>query len=310
MAAGVVFKQVLILFVIVGIGFLAGRFKMLSANATSDISAFIMKVTLPATILQSMFREFDARVVRDGVYCLILGVVLVAVYLGLSLFLRRALRVGRKRLGIWSFASAFSNAGFMGFPVANAIYGPDGVFFAAMFVMAINLVAYTLGITVLMKDGGEGKKTSLLKAMLNGATISTILGLIIFVTQIRLPGVVTTVVDYLAATTTPMSMFLTGLYVAGNKLTELVTDRDVLTSAGVKLLLMPLIAFAVIKLLPLGAGTVARNTTLLVMAMPSPAVTMILASRYKCDTGFAGRAVCVSTLLSVGTIPLMMLLAV
>ena len=307
MAAGVVFTQVLILFVIVGIGFLVGRLKLLSANAPADTSAFIMNVTLPATILQSLFREFDARVIRDGIYCLLLGIALVLLFLGLSVILRKPLRVKEGRRGIWSFASAFSNAGFMGFPVAHAIYGPDGVFFAAMFVVAINLVVYTLGVALLMKDG-SGEKNSLKKVLLNGANIATVLGLIVFIGQIKLPGAVTTIVDYLAGTTTPMAMFLTGLYVSGNKLTELVKDKDVLTSAGVKLLVMPLIAFAATRLLPIEAGSVAKNTTLLVMAMPSPAITMILGSHYKCDTTFAGRAVCVSTLLSVGTIPLMMLL--
>ena len=54
-----------------------------------------------------------------------------------------------------------------------------------------------------------------------------------------------------------------------------------------KLVVFPLIVFAALSLIPVDAGTVAKNTTVLVMAMPSPAMAMILASRYRCDTGFA-----------------------
>ena len=310
MVAGVVFIQVLILFVIVGMGFAVGRMKILSANAKTDISRFITTVTLPATILQSLIREFDIRIIRDGVFCLVAGVVLLLIFFPLSFLLRKMMRVGKDRKGLWSFACSISNAGFMGIPVTQAVFGPDGAFFAAMFVVAMNIVMYSIGVAVLMKDG-EGEKGGFLKkVLLNSANLATAAGLILFIGQIKLPDAVVTIVNYLAGITSPLAMFLIGLYVSDNKLTELFKDKDVLTCALVKLLVFPLIAFAAVKLIPVGAGEIARNSTMLVMAMPSPAMTMILASRYRCDTGFAGRAVCVTTLFSLATIPLLMLLAV
>lgn len=310
MVAGVVFIQVLILFVIVGMGFAVGRMKILSANAKTDISRFITTVTLPATILQSLIREFDARVVRDGVYCLVIGLVLLLVFFPLSFLLRKMLRVGEGRKGLWSFACSISNAGFMGIPVTQAVFGPDGAFFAAMFVVAMNIIMYSIGVAVLMKDG-EGEKGGFLKkVLLNSANLATAAGLILFIGQIRLPDAVVTIVNYLAGITSPLAMFLIGMYVADSNLSELFKDKDVLTCSLVKLLVFPLIAFAAVKLIPVEAGEIAKNSTILVMAMPSPAMTMILASRYRCDTGFAGSAVCVTTLFSLATIPLLMLIAV
>ena len=309
MVAGVVFIQVLILFVIVGMGFAVGRFKILSENAKTDISRFITTVTLPATILQSLIREFDIRIIRDGVFCLAAGLVLLLIFFPLSFALRKALRVGDKRKGLWSFACSISNAGFMGIPVSQAVFGPDGAFFAAMFVVAMNIIMYSIGVAVLMRDG-EGETGGFLKkVLLNSANLATAAGLVIFIGQIPLPDAVVTIVNYLAGITSPLAMFLIGLYVSDSKLSELFKDKDVLTCSLVKLVIFPMIAFAAVKLIPIEAGETAKNATVMVMAMPSPAMTMILASRYRCDTGFAGKAVCVSTLLSLATIPLIMLLA-
>ena len=309
MVAGVVFIQVLILFVIVGMGFAVGRFKILSENAKTDISRFITTVTLPATILQSLIREFDIRIIRDGVFCLVAGLVLLLIFFPLSFALRKALRVEDKRKGLWSFACSISNAGFMGIPVSQAVFGPDGAFFAAMFVVAMNIIMYSIGVAVLMRDG-EGETGGFLKkVLLNSANLATAAGLVIFIGQIPLPDAVVTIVNYLAGITSPLAMFLIGLYVSDSKLSELFKDKDVLTCSLVKLVIFPMIAFAAVKLIPIAAGETAKNATVMVMAMPSPAMTMILASRYRCDTGFAGKAVCVSTLLSLATIPLIMLLA-
>ena len=309
MIAGVVFVQVLILFVIVGLGFGVGRMKILSENAKTDFSRFITTVTLPATIIQSLLRDYDARLIKDGLYCLLIGMGLLLVYFPVSMLLRKVLKVREGRKGLWSFATSISNAGFMGIPVSYAVFGADGAFFAAMFVVAMNIIMYSLGMAVLLKDGKGEKGSFVKKALLNSANLSTAIGLIIFIGQIQLPDAVTTIIKYLADITSPLAMFLIGLYVSGNKLTEIFHDKDVLTSSAVKLLLFPLIAFTVVRLLPIEAGMNAKNTTLLVMAMPSPAMTMILASRYECDTDFAGKAVCVSTLFSLVTIPLIMLLA-
>ena len=178
-----------------------------------------------------------------------------------------------------------------------------------MFVVAMNIIMYSIGVAVLMRDG-EGETGGFLKkVLLNSANLATAAGLVIFIGQIPLPDAVVTIVNYLAGITSPLAMFLIGLYVSDSKLSELFKDKDVLTCSLVKLVIFPMIAFAAVKLIPIAAGETAKNATVMVMAMPSPAMTMILASRYRCDTGFAGKAVCVSTLLSLATIPLIMLLA-
>ena len=309
MVAGVVFIQVLILFVIVGMGFAVGRLKILSENAKTDISRLITTVTLPATIIQSLLREYDERLVKDGLYCLLIGLAMLLLFLAITALLRKPLGVKEGRRGIWSFASSICNAGFMGIPVSQAVFGPDGAFFAAMFVVAMNIISYSLGVAILMKDGKGERDNFLKKVLLNSANLATAAGLIIFICQIRIPEAAVTIINYLAGITTPLAMFLIGLYVSENKLKEIFNDKDVLTSSALKLLVFPMIAFAVVKLFPFGAGLTARNSTLLEMAMPAPAITMILASRYECDTGFAGKVVCLSTLFSLVTIPLIMLLA-
>ena len=134
-----------------------------------------------------------------------------------------------------------------------------------------------------------------------------LLGLILYAAQMPIPEVIDTPLTYLADVTTPLSMLIIGMNLTGGSVSALLRNRDVLSSAFLRLLFLPLLTWWILMLLPVEDPLVI-GVTLIIMAMPSPAVTSILAETYGGDTQFASEAVFLSSLLCLVTIPLISLL--
>ena len=198
----------------------------------------------------------------------------------------------------------------MGFPIALALFGEEGLALAVFLGIPFNLLAYTTGATLICMDrsaSGDAPPVSwrsILLTVVNGATL---LGLILYAAQIPIPEVIDTPLTYLADVTTPLSMLIIGMNLTGGSVSALLRNRDVLSSAFLRLLLLPLLTWGILMLLPVEDPLVI-GVTLIIMAMPSPAVTSILAETYGGDTQFASEAVFLSSLLCLVTIPLISLL--
>ena len=123
MSVTVLLSSLVGLFLLIGVGFLAVRTKVLSASASAPLTALLMKITLPATIVLSMLRPFDPSFLRDALVLFAIGFCFHLSYIGISWLLARLFRVPQGRRGMWNTCCAFCNNGFMGYPVAYAIFG-------------------------------------------------------------------------------------------------------------------------------------------------------------------------------------------
>ena len=305
-----VFSNLFGLFLLIGVGYGAVRFCVLPASASKMLSSLLMNVTMPATIFTSLVRPYDPAFLRAGLLEVVLGLALYILYGVISTLLARPFRVTRERRGLWTFACAFNNNGFMGFPIALALFGEEGLALAVFLGIPFNLLAYTTGATLICMDrsaSGDAPPVSwrsILLTVVNGATL---LGLILYAAQIPIPEVIDTPLTYLADVTTPLSMLIIGMNLTGGSVSALLRNRDVLSSAFLRLLFLPLLTWGILMLLPVEDPLII-GVTLIIMAMPSPAVTSILAETYGGDTQFASEAVFLSSLLCLVTIPLISLL--
>ena len=303
-----VFSNLFGLFLLIGVGYGAVRLRVLSASASKMLSSLLMNVTMPATIFTSLVRPYDPAFLRTGGLEVVLGLALYILYGVISALLARSFRVTRERRGLWTFACAFNNHGFIGFPIALALFGEEGLALAVFLGIPFNLLAYTTGATLICMDrsaSGDAPPVSwrsILLTVVNGATL---LGLILYAAQIPIPEVIDTPLTYLADVTTPLSMLIIGMNLGS--VSALLRNRDVLSSAFLRLLFLPLLTWGILMLLPVEDPLVI-GVTLIIMAMPSPAVTSILAETYGGDTQFASEAVFLSSLLCLVTIPLISLL--
>lgn len=297
------------LFLLLGAGFVGVRAKLVPAEATSAFTALLMHVTLPATIFTAMLRPFDAAFLRDSLIIFLLGFALFLAFALLSALAARLVRVKEGGRGMWQMCCTFCNNGFMGYPVILALFGEDGLALAAMMGIAFNLLVYTLGAKQVLLDapGGSGMVLSWKKLLLTGVNAATVVGLVFFCLQLSVPAAILSPIQHLSNITTPLSMFLIGMNLAKNPVTEAFRDRDVFTASAMRLLVLPVLTWAVLKLLPLSNPLIA-NVVLITMAMPAPAVSTVLAEQYGCNTTLSARIVFLSSLLCIVTIPMVALL--
>lgn len=298
------------LFLLIGAGLLAVRFKLLPGQAAKPFSALLMKIALPATVFSAMIRPFDPGFVRLGLSAFLLGALFFPLYGLLSRPLSRLFRVPEGRRGMWRCCTTFCNNGFMGYPVAYALFGEEGLILAVLLGIPFNLLIYTMGIKLVCMDapvGGAGGELSLRAIVFTPINAATALSLLFYFFQIPVPGPILTPIQHLSNITTPLSMFVTGMNLAQSKACDVVRDRDAITASLTRLLVFPVITWAVMKPIP-GLDPLVVGVTLVIMAMPAPAASTILGEQYGGCTQLSARTVFLSSLLCIGTIPLISLL--
>ena len=178
-----------------------------------------------------------------------------------------------------------------------------------MLGVPFNLLLYTLGAKMVSLDGSGAGETriSWKKVIFSMINLAIVVGLVLYCFQVSVPEVVKTPLQHLANVTTPLSMFITGMNLAANRVADVVRDRDAITASLTRLVLLPLATWGVLSLLPI-ANPMVVGVTLVIMSMPSAVATVVLGEQYGGCTQLAARTVCLSSLLCVVTIPLMVCL--
>ncbi len=293
----VVVNQVLILFLIIGIGFITRKKDVLSPEATRELTRLLLNVTCPLTIFTSFQLEYSRTVLLGAgqVFAFAAGVHLFALLLGLVIFNRQPEAVKR----VLRFTTIFSNCGFMGFPLLQSVYGKSGVFYGSFYVMVFNLFVWTVGIRIF---SGKPDQSSWKNVMANPNLIAVVLGLLSFLLPVKLPGPVYAAMEMVGSMTTPLSMLLVGATLTEVRPGELFSGWAVYYGSFIRLLLMPFLALAATRLL--NFPPLLQGICVLITATPAAALTTPIAARYDGDTRLSARLVLLSTVLSVITLPL------
>ena len=304
------FSNLLGLFVLIGVGFAVARAGIVPESAIGPLTSLLLKVTLPCTIFSSMIRPFDLQFLRDSVEIIGIGLVIFPLLALLSRLLCRPFGVKEGDRGMWMLCCTFCNNGFMGFPVAYSLFGDEGMALAVMLGIPFNLYIYTMGARMVLMDRPQApgeKKPSLRGTLITAVNGATLLGLVFYCLQIPMPEAVLSPIQNLSNITTPLSMMVTGMKLAGGHLPDVVRDRDVWSSSLVRLLLFPVLCWLLLKPLPLENPLVA-GVTMIILAMPAPAAATILGQQYRGNADLAARTVFFSSLLCIATLPLVALL--
>ena len=310
MDIAVLFSNLVGLFLLIGVGFFAVRMNVLPIQAAKPMSALLMKITVPATVVSSMLRPFDPAFLRLGLSILAVGTVLFALFAALSLGLAPLCRVPRGRRGMWCCCATFCNNSFMGFPVALAVLGEEGLALTVILAIPFNLMAYSIGARMVCMDAdgaGAAPASSWKRALFSTINLATLVGTVLYITQLPVPEAVQTPLRHLSNVTTPLSMIITGMNLSQGSLADVVRDRDAFTASAMRLLLFPLIAWGVMRCIP-GLDGLVMGAALLNMSMPAPAAATLMGEEYGGNVQIGSRIIFLSSLLCVATIPLISLL--
>lgn len=297
-----VLVQVLVLFVLIAVGFVSAKTKIINENGAKVIADVVLYFVTPCVIIDAFQREFDA----DMLIKLLVSASVSAVILFVSVLIAQLLfrKQDKDKTPIYKFATVFSNCGYMSLPLQQALLKEEGVFYAASFIAMFNIFVWSYGIITMSPK--DNKKVSM-KILINPGIIGTVIGVVLFVSSITLPKVVAAPVDYMAAMNSPLPMLIIGYYLANANLKKAFTDVYAYISMGLRLVVLPLLSLAVLYFC--GVRGVLLVSLIISVSSPVAAITTMMSAKYGHDTELSVSIVSASTLLSLVTMPLIVGLA-
>lgn len=297
------FNQILIMFFIILVGILCYKIKLIDKEMNKKLADLVLMLVNPLVIFSSYQREFKATLLSG----LFLSIVLALVTHMAAILLSSVVVKGKKHsldLPIERFAVIYSNCGFIGIPLINGILGSEGVFYLTSYMTVFNLVVWTHGMVTM---SGKNDKKSILKALLSPSILATVVGFLFFICRIILPEVLTKPITYIGDMNTPLAMLVSGVTIAQTNVIGIFTKLRNYYIAFLKLLLMPVIILLVYRMFHL--PNIVLLTTVLACACPTAATINLFSIRYERNYFYASELFTITTLLSLLTIPLVMIIA-
>ncbi len=285
-----VFIQVIIMFILILLGFILTKLKVIDENGKAQFSEVLLTIVTPCVIINAFQVDFEINLVKGLLLAFACSILIhvFAILLGRLLY---------KNMPINSFAMIYSNCGFMAIPLLQAVLGNEGVFYGAAYLAVFNALVWTHGVYLYTK----GKDFSTKKLILNPGIISVVLGITLFFTRIKLPFILMEPIRYMAGLNTPVAMLLLGAFLAGVNFGSIFKNAHLYIVSFIRLLAIPLLGCFILNLFDL------EETVYMAVLIPSacPIATMvaIFAQRYNKNRGLASQLVAINTVMSIFTIP-------
>lgn len=307
MSEFIIMLKNVILFVALALpGYVLVKAKVVEEKFSSVLSKLLTYVGMPFLILSSTLNisfsgHFTLKIVLLGAG----GLLFMFAFFFLSFLLVKK-DMEKKKRGMMQFCMTFSNNGFLGIPLAKAVFGDSSIVtYVIILNISMNVLMFTLGIGLI---SGEKKRKIAKDALFNPVVVFFILGIILnLVHATEYVPEITTFSDHFSNIVTPLSMTILGMKLAGIKMSTLYANKKTYYVSTVKLVLMPTLVVAVSLLLNL---IVPIDNELIIglfiaLAMPTAGLSSAFADTYNGDTENAVAYTLGSTVLSTITIPLL-----
>ncbi|MBO5642608.1 MAG: AEC family transporter [Kiritimatiellae bacterium] len=295
--------QTAVLFVMMGVGVFARHIGVFDAEAIKRLTEFLIKFITPCLIVSSFQRPCDTSKILSFGWAFLISVVatLIAIVLA-RLFIRTDDR--RKRHAL-EWASVFSNCGYMGLPLEQAIFGEEGVFYGISAIAVFNIFAWTYGVWMM---GGAVGKNGFLKGIVNPANIAVAIALPLFFLPWRLPFIIARPIELVGSLNTPVAMIVMGFYLASAKFGMAFKCKYTYMMLLIRHFVVPIVLIFLLVFCPF-IDSIVKHSSIIPAAAPIGVLLTVFAVRYDGDAEFSTALVAVSTLFSIITIPIVISIA-
>ncbi|MBR2641442.1 AEC family transporter [Candidatus Saccharibacteria bacterium] len=285
------------------LGFLLGKWKLISTGTNKELTNLLLTVFMPASLFVAFPSEYDESTLNLFFSGLMAGVIVMLMLIVISRvvfnewWFKGGLRFESQ------FAFIFNNATFLGYPIVVNTFGPSGVIAYCGFIIAFNIALFSYGIWLF-----EHKVSlKLLRSIvINPNIIAVILGMIVFLVGIKLPSFITDAVGYVGGATTPLSIICIGFMLSRADFKTILKKWRLVVVALVQLVLGPLTAWGLLTALHFPIEVIQVCT--LIQALPTATSLGLFATKYGGNNIESSELVVASTLLSVVTMPVMILI--
>ena len=299
MDLSVVNQTLLELGLLILLGYVLRRRGGLSHEGVRDVSSLAVNITCPLLIIASV-NHMQGAATENVVRWFGIGMVIYALLPLLAKVLVTLLRVREDERGVYAFMLIFANTELLGFPVVQAFWGDEAIFYTAIIHMPFDLLVYSYGVRLM---SGERRPFSL-RCLWNSGFVLTVLALVIYFADWHLPRVLVDACYLVGNTTTPLSMLILGASLAEIALRSIFGVPRLYAMAALRLLAIPAIIYLVLRTTG-WFSPMLNGIAGVTFGMPVGSMLVMFANAYDRYTQLSTQAVSLTTLGSLLTIPLM-----
>ncbi len=283
-----------LLFGYIALGYVCNKLNILNETSDKYFSGLLLKVTLPAAIISSAVGQ---RPEKLGQAFFVLAIAMM-IFICKPLFAAVFQKV-TKCDDTYKLMLTYPNLGFMGFPIISVMYGNLGLFYASLFMIAFNLSIFSYGVSVIRKE----RKVQIEK-LINPGIISSIIAILVFSFSLPLPDLLVSFLSKVGGITSPLAMITLGSTLAAVNARGLFQDKFLYFFVACKLVLWPFLFWVALHFIvtdPLILGV-----SVMLISLPVAGNVSMLCITYDGNKELAVKGTCISTILSLATIPIYM----
>lgn len=292
-----IFEQVLILLIFCLAGYVLCKTKLIDPDHSKALSVLLVYVFLPCTLFNSFSKQFTVVYLAESWPLMLTSVGLIPVVVIVAKIINRFITKNPEDKAPNEYSMSMANIGYMGYPLAESVFGSVGLLDCMMFALPMQIYIGTIGFNML--TAGKEKK-SLLKKIFTPSLIGILIGCAVGISGIKLPQIIYDAAQKSGACMAPVSMILTGMIISKFPIKELLACKTAYIISTVRLVIAPLMIFGLLKLCNL---EFALDAAVLLYAMPCGMNAIVYPKLVGNDSKQGAAAVMISTVLSMVTIP-------
>jgi predicted permease len=267
--------QMLVLFSLILMGYVVAKVKVVPENSATVLSKLENNLFVPALVLGTFVENFTVEKLSTAWKLFLISFVICIVMMFLAIVVAKCCSKDQYIRNIYTYGLAFSNFGFMGNAVVSAVF-PEIFLEYLIFTMPLWTMIYMWGVPCLLIPSEEGKQTikTRLKSFANPMFAAMVIGVVIGLSGIKLPGFLSTAVSVTGSCMSPIAMMLTGITIANMDVKKVLSIKSIYVVSIIRLLAFPLIFIGVFKFVPMSQNIVV--CTICSLAMPLGLSTLVI----------------------------------
>lgn len=285
-----------IMFLLMGTGFVLRKLNIIDGKGRAYLTTLLIDLILPCNIIHAFMIEMNGEILRATFWVLIIASVIqiFSWLLGKVIFFKAA----DSRRRVMQYATMCSNAGFMGNPVVEGIFGAQGLLYASIYLIPLRFFMWSAGLSCFTRTS---LKDTLKKLAVHPCIIAVWIGFAVMLSQITLPSAISRTIGYISDCNLPVSIIVIGTILAEVSLKNII-NFDSIWFCIVRLIILPLLVL--VLCMALHMDTLVTGVCVTLTSMPAGSTTAILAEKYGGDYAYASEIILLSSVLSLASVPM------
>ena len=297
-------EQIAELFLMILMGYIIVKTGLLKGEDRKVISKIVFSLVIPCVIINAFQVDYTSEKVKELLLVFAASVLLQVILLAAVWGAGKVLKLNE----VEATSIYYSNSGNLIVPLVTFILGKEWVLYGCVFMSVQLVFLWTHGKNTISREGKWDWK----KIVFNVNMISVFAGVVLFFTKIRLPEIVDQALSSVGSMIGPASMIVTGMLIAEMNLRNIFENVKVYFISFLRLVVIPVISLAILKISGLvnihPDGKKLLLIVFLAVITPSASTITQMCQVYGNDSKYASAINVMTTLLSIITMPLMVLL--